>query len=77
MKGDVLGTRGFPDIQRGVEKHCENVYPLIAKKGVEVVPVSCPKNKTLEARKRIRLITEYAEEWAGLLPETKPAVLAG
>jgi glycosyltransferase involved in cell wall biosynthesis len=26
----VIGTRGFPDIQGGVEQHCENLYPLIA-----------------------------------------------
>jgi hypothetical protein len=26
----VAGTRGFPDIQGGVEKHCEILYPLIA-----------------------------------------------
>jgi len=26
----VIGTRGFPDIQGGVEQHCESLYPLIA-----------------------------------------------
>jgi glycosyltransferase involved in cell wall biosynthesis len=26
----VFGTRGFPLIQGGVEKHCEHLYPLIA-----------------------------------------------
>jgi glycosyltransferase involved in cell wall biosynthesis len=26
----VIGTRGFPDIQGGVEQHCENLYPLLA-----------------------------------------------
>ncbi|MDR0427401.1 MAG: glycosyltransferase family 4 protein, partial [Dysgonamonadaceae bacterium] len=25
----VFGTRGFPYIQGGVEKHCENLYPLL------------------------------------------------
>ena len=25
----VIGTRGFPCIQGGVEKHCENIYPLM------------------------------------------------
>jgi len=30
LKIFVLGTRGFPDIQGGVEKHCELLYPLIA-----------------------------------------------
>lgn len=30
MKLFVLGTRGFPNIQGGVEKHCEHLYPLLA-----------------------------------------------
>lgn len=25
-----MGTRGFPNIQGGVEQHCENLYPLLA-----------------------------------------------
>jgi glycosyltransferase involved in cell wall biosynthesis len=33
MKVVVIGTRGFPHIQGGVEKHCEALYPLIAEKG--------------------------------------------
>lgn len=28
MKISVIGTRGFPFIQGGVEKHCESLYPL-------------------------------------------------
>lgn len=27
MRIDVLGTRGFPGIQGGVERHCERLYP--------------------------------------------------
>ena len=30
MRIFVIGTRGFPDIQGGVEQHCENLYPRIA-----------------------------------------------
>lgn len=30
MKVFVIGTRGFPDIQGGVEQHCESLYPLLA-----------------------------------------------
>ena len=30
MKVFVLGTRGFPDIQGGVEQHCESLYTLLA-----------------------------------------------
>ncbi len=36
MKIVVLGTRGFPDVQGGVEKHCENLYPSLVKLGCEV-----------------------------------------
>lgn len=25
----VLGTRGIPDVQGGVETHCQNLYPEI------------------------------------------------
>jgi len=37
MKVSVLGTRGFPQIQGGVETHCENLYPYLVKKGCEVM----------------------------------------
>ena len=30
MKICVIGTRGFPCVEGGVEKHCELLYPLIA-----------------------------------------------
>lgn len=33
----VIGTRGFPGIEGGVEKHCEELYPLIARKYEVVV----------------------------------------
>ncbi|MFA5119232.1 MAG: glycosyltransferase family 4 protein [Candidatus Omnitrophota bacterium] len=36
MKIAVLGTRGFPGVQGGVEVHCENLYPRLVKIGCEV-----------------------------------------
>lgn len=36
MKIFVSGTRGIPDIPGGVEKHCQELYPLIAAMGHEV-----------------------------------------
>jgi len=36
MKIFVTGTRGIPDIPGGVEKHCQELYPLIAEQGHEV-----------------------------------------
>jgi glycosyltransferase involved in cell wall biosynthesis len=37
MKIFVTGTRGIPDIPGGVEKHCQELYPRIFKKGHEVL----------------------------------------
>ena len=50
MKIVVVGTRGIPDIQGGVETHCEELYPRLAAMGhdVTVVRRSCyvtPQNK--------------------------------
>jgi hypothetical protein len=36
MKIAVLGTRGFPGIQGGVENHCEHLYPRLAANGCDV-----------------------------------------
>ncbi len=36
MRIFVAGTRGIPDIPGGVEKHCQELYPLIAQMGHEV-----------------------------------------
>ena len=70
MKIIVIGTRGFPGVQGGVESHCEHLYPVLVKqgfnitvftrkpyvnvdirtfKGIQLIPVSCPRNKFLEA----------------------------
>jgi len=36
MKVAIVGLRGFPDVQGGVEKHVESLAPLLARKGLEV-----------------------------------------
>ncbi len=36
MKIIVLGTRGIPNVQGGVETHCEQLFPRIVKLGCEV-----------------------------------------
>lgn len=36
MKIVVLGTRGFPNIQGGVEMHCQHLYPRLAKMGLDI-----------------------------------------
>ena len=33
----VVGTRGFPGIQGGVETHCQELYPRLAREGCNVV----------------------------------------
>lgn len=55
MKIVVVGTRGIPDIQGGVETHCEQLYPRIAAMGhdVTVMRRSCyvtPQNRRKEYR---------------------------
>lgn len=66
----VLGLRGFPNVQGGIETHCENLYPRLVKrgcqvlvftrkpyvdlntktyKGVDLIPLVCPKSKFVEA----------------------------
>lgn len=32
----VIGTRGFPGVQGGVESHCQNLYPLLVENGCDV-----------------------------------------
>lgn len=36
MKIGVVGLRGIPDIQGGVESHCEDLYPLLANRNHEI-----------------------------------------
>jgi glycosyltransferase involved in cell wall biosynthesis len=36
MKIAVLGSRGFPGVQGGVEKHCEELYTHLAKHGSDI-----------------------------------------
>ena len=58
MKIFVTGTRGIPDIPGGIEKHCQELYPLIAAKGHEVILAT-----------RIPYVTVQKQEWAGVLLE--------
>jgi len=37
MKIAVAGTRGIPNIQGGIETHCEQLYPRLVKLGVDVL----------------------------------------
>jgi alpha-maltose-1-phosphate synthase len=33
----VVGTRGFPDVQGGVERHCEELYTRLAARGIDIL----------------------------------------
>lgn len=64
MKIVVVGTRGIPDIQGGVETHCEELYPRLAARGYDVTVVrrSCyvtPSNK-ITTYKGVHLKDIYA-----------------
>jgi len=53
MKVVVLGTRGFPHVQGGIEKHCEELYPRLVKLGCDVTvftrtPYIAQQNRTSE-----------------------------
>ena len=52
MKIIVTGTRGIPNIQGGVESHCEELFPRIAGLGYDISMVrrSCyiPKEDILK-----------------------------
>lgn len=64
MRIVVIGTRGIPGIQGGVETHCEQLYPRIAAKGHQVIIMrrSCyinPENR-ISSYKGVKLIDIYA-----------------
>lgn len=51
----VTGTRGVPNVMGGVETHCEELFPLIARKGYDVTII-----------RRSNYVTDNASEWNGL-----------
>ncbi|MDE5800324.1 MAG: glycosyltransferase, partial [Paramuribaculum sp.] len=60
----VIGTRGIPEIQGGVETHCQELYPRIVELGHDVTvirrkPYVTDSNRITEYR-GVRLIDVYA-----------------
>ena len=55
MKIVVTGTRGIPDIMGGVETHCEELFPRIAKKGYDVTVL-----------RRKSYVRDTLTEWKGV-----------
>jgi len=63
MKIIVLGTRGIPGIQGGVETHCEELYPRLVALGHDVTLITripYVKNKKIKSFKGVRLKHLYA-----------------
>lgn len=55
MRIFVTGTRGIPDIPGGVEKHCQELYPLIAAAGHEIIIAT-----------RSSYVNERVDSWHGI-----------
>jgi glycosyltransferase involved in cell wall biosynthesis len=65
MKIVVAGTRGIPNIQGGIETHCEELFPRISKLGFDInlVRRSCyvsPDDVELKEFNGVKLYTLYA-----------------
>lgn len=64
MRIVVIGTRGIPNIQGGVETHCEKLYPLLTRMGCEIILIrrSCYISSTdnLIKYEGVRLKNIYA-----------------
>ena len=60
MEINVIGVRGFPNIQGGAEKHCEELYPRLVKLGCNVTVFSrapyFTKGKSLKKWKGVKFI---------------------
>ena len=60
IKVVVVGTRGIPDVQGGIETHCQQLFPRLAKNGFDV---------TLYARKGyVKRNTPYEYEGVHVVP---------
>lgn len=64
MKIVVIGTRGIPEIQGGVETHCQQLYPRIAAMGHDVTIVRrtpyVGASKGMKEFKGVHLVDVYA-----------------
>lgn len=55
MKIVVTGTRGIPNIMGGVETHCEELFPRIAKRGFDITVI-----------RRTNYVKDDLKEWKGV-----------
>lgn len=59
----VLGTRGIPDVQGGIETHCQHLFPRLAKMGFDIA---------IYARKGYVHGTKHGYEYEGVRIYPKP-----
>lgn len=62
MKIVVTGTRGIPNIMGGVETHCEELFPRMVKRGVDVTLI-----------RRSNYVQDTLKEWNGVKLVTLPS----
>ena len=62
MKIVVTGTRGVPNIMGGVETHCEELFPRVAKRGFDVTII-----------RRSNYVQDDLKEWNGVKLVTIPS----
>ena len=62
MKIVVTGTRGIPNIMGGVETHCEELFPRIAERGMDVTLI-----------RRSNYVQDELEQWHGVKLVTLPS----
>lgn len=62
MKIVVTGTRGVPNIMGGVETHCEELFPRVAKRGFDVTII-----------RRSNYVQDDLHEWKGVKLVTIPS----
>ena len=69
MRVAVIGTRGIPNVQGGIETHCQHLFPRLAEKGFEVTVFArrnYVKIKKPYDYKGVKVIPSYAFRSVGL-----------
>ena len=68
LRVSMVGLRGFPNVQGGVETHAENICPLLAELGcsVEVIARSTYQPKDISEWRNVRFKSIWAPKSKGL-----------
>jgi glycosyltransferase involved in cell wall biosynthesis len=77
----VTGTRGIPDIQGGVEFHCQALYPLIVAAGCEITlatrrPYVRMKNKSYMGVRLVHLPAPHSKSFEALFHTFTSVIVA-